>query len=53
MLVGEFRRTTGGRLKTKGFEIPFQINPTPCKNHKKPIPNSGAQNMEKIDKMGF
>jgi hypothetical protein len=30
-LVGEFPRTPGGRPKSKGFENPFQNNPTPCK----------------------
>jgi hypothetical protein len=42
-LVGAFRRTLGGRPKTKGFENPFQNNPTPCKNKQKPTPNSGVQ----------
>jgi hypothetical protein len=31
VLVGEFPRTPGGRPKSKGFENPFQNNPTPCK----------------------
>jgi hypothetical protein len=31
VLVGEFSRTPGGRPKSKGFENPFQNNPTPCK----------------------
>jgi hypothetical protein len=43
VLVGEFPRTPGGRPKSKGFENPFQNNPTPCKNNKKPTPNSAAQ----------
>jgi hypothetical protein len=38
MLVGAFRRTLGRRPKTKGFENPFQINPTPCKNNSKSNP---------------
>jgi hypothetical protein len=42
-LVGAFCRTLGGRPKNKGFENPFQINPTPCKNDSKPTTNQWAQ----------
>jgi hypothetical protein len=57
-LVGAFRRTLGGRPETKGFENPFQINPTPCKNKSKQPENQWvtiqewicAQNQQKNEK---
>jgi hypothetical protein len=67
-LVGEFFRTPGGRPKTKGFENPFQNNPTPCTNQHRTNPNSGynpkmdlcpqstrknEKNMMNLKKVGF
>jgi hypothetical protein len=43
MLVGEFPRTPGGSPKSKGFENPFQNNPTPCTNQHRTNHNNGAQ----------
>jgi LysM repeat protein len=59
MLVGEFPRTPGGSSKSKGFENPFQNNPTPCTNQHKTNANSteptihkkNGRKMKKLKKM--